>query len=64
MHYTFCNNNNNNPPARVTVREQKLNILLEWPNANQVCSNILPPYTTEQFHKLIASNRYTVESGY
>ena len=28
-------------------------------NANQVCSNILQPHTTEQFHKLIASNRYT-----
>ena len=28
-------------------------------NANQVCSNLLPPHTTEQFHKLIASNRYT-----
>ena len=28
-------------------------------NANQVCSNTLQPHTTEQFHKLIASNRYT-----
>ena len=28
-------------------------------NANQVCSNLLPPYTTEQFHRLIASDRYT-----
>ena len=26
-------------------------------NANQVCSNILPPHTTE--YKLIVSNRYT-----
>ena len=37
MHYTFCNNNNNNPPTRITVQEateQKLNILLEWPNGD------------------------------
>ena len=34
MHFTFCINDNNNPPARITAREateQKLNILLEWP---------------------------------
>ena len=35
MYFRFCNNNNNNPPARITAQEateQKLNILLEWPN--------------------------------
>ena len=35
----FCNNNNNNPPVRITVQEateQKLNILLEWPNNHQL----------------------------
>ena len=35
MNFTFCNSNNNNPPARTTAQEaaeQKLNILLEWPN--------------------------------
>ena len=42
MHFTFCNNN---LPARITVREateQKLNILLEWPNII-VTLSIAPP---------------------
>jgi len=27
--------------------------------ANQACSNLVPPPTTEQYHRFVASNRYT-----
>ena len=55
MRYTFCNNN---PPARITVREateQKLNILLEWPNIIIVlphkCHNLVTKYL--QFYSIL-----------
>ena len=52
MNFTFCNSNNNNPPARTTAQEaaeQKLNILLEWPNVwihvEQVIVNICQKFS-------------------